>query len=94
MTANILHLSHTDIRVDSRILKQLKVLAALNKKIIGIGVNSSEMDEKVYSNEQLDIITLELLTKKINILPRFLRHVLNFFELINLTYVYCSCSLS
>jgi glycosyltransferase involved in cell wall biosynthesis len=81
MTANILHLSHTDIRVDSRILKQLKVLAALNKKIIGIGVNSSEMDEKVYSNQQLDIITLELLTKKINILPRFLRHVLNFFEL-------------
>lgn len=81
MSENIIHISHTDIRYDSRILKQLKVLTFLNRNIIGIGVHSAELTKTSYSDEDNKIITLELLTKRIKFLPRFLRHSLNFFEL-------------
>lgn len=81
MSENILHLSHTDIRHDSRILKQLKALSSLNKNTIGIGVNSIEIDKKNHTVEENTIITLKLITKGIKFLPRFLRHILNFLEL-------------
>ncbi len=81
MVETVLHLSHTDIRHDSRILKQLKALGSLNKNIVGIGVNSLELDKNVHSNDQIKIVTLELFTKKIKFLPRFFRHIFNFGEL-------------
>lgn len=81
MPNNIIHISHTDIRYDSRILKQIKVLSNLNKKVIAIGVNSNELDESVHTSNNYNIITLKLLTKKLNFLPRLLRHGFNFLEL-------------
>lgn len=81
MFDNILHLSHTDIRHDSRILKQLNALSVLNKNIIGVGVNSTEFENKNHVENQNFIETLNLISKKFKFLPRFLRHVLNFLEL-------------
>jgi glycosyltransferase involved in cell wall biosynthesis len=81
MPDSILHISHTDIRYDSRILKQMKALSVLNKTIIGIGVYSVEIDKKNLSTDQNTIITITLLTKGLKLVPRFFRHILNFFEL-------------
>lgn len=82
MSNILLHLSNTDIRYDSRILKELRALEVLNKYArVAIGV---ELDEGAsVSDETLraQIVTVRLFTKLFKVLPRVLRYSLNIIEL-------------
>ena len=79
---NILHLSHTDIRYDARIIKEMYALSNefSDSKIQGIGI---ELDEKNKVSElasELDIVSLNLKSKRIKFIPRAVRHLLTMFE--------------
>jgi len=82
----ILHISPTDIRYDSRILKELNALGALpNSTIMAFGIDDRE--DKTYDiNHQFNIKTFNLLSKKVTFLPRPVKLALNtieaFFKLI------------
>ena len=76
----ILHISPTDIRYDSRILKELKSISKLkNKEIIAYGVNDDEGHKYEISSISY-IRTFNLFTKKLKVLPRPLRYALNLTE--------------
>lgn len=82
--SNILHLSHTDIRIDSRILKEMNALVNIaNCKVIGIGfeLNEEEAPADNDSNNRLAIRTEVLLTRRWGLLPRSLLYAFNFLEL-------------
>lgn len=75
----ILHISHTDVRVDSRILKQMRGASANGYEVVGIGVQDVE---RVVDTSALDlnIITVKLRTKRLTFMPKLLRHLLVFLE--------------
>jgi glycosyltransferase involved in cell wall biosynthesis len=77
-----LHLSHTDIRTDSRILKEMIAISeCLSLKVMGIGL---ELDEGVPSSSKISdiaVITMRLWSRRIKYLPRMIRHILVFIEL-------------
>ncbi len=80
----LLHYSHTDIRSDPRILKEMQALAdALNYKVIGIGFELDEAKAPAINKEdsRFQIFTKVLVTRKWTLLPRSLRYICNFFEL-------------
>lgn len=78
----VLHLSHTDIRTDSRILKELNSLsetAAYN--IHAIGVSATDEAPPAKYNDSVQIQTLNLFSSKKKWNPRILRHSITLFEL-------------
>jgi len=80
---NILHLTHTDLRYDNRILKELEVLSEINRyKIIALGVKLNESasyaDRKIFA----DIFNLTFFSYKLNFLPR---PILYFFLLLEVS---------
>ena len=80
---NILHLSHTDIRTDSRILKEMNALAKTGNQfnVSGIGV---QMDEGSQVSEQVfnfEIFSIPLRSRRLKFLPDIIRHTLSMFEL-------------
>jgi glycosyltransferase involved in cell wall biosynthesis len=78
----ILHLSHTDIRYDSRILKELDSLERLDTyDLVGIGVSKIEGAPNQESDIKAKIITVDLVTKRLKFLPRALRYSINMIEL-------------
>lgn len=81
---NLLHLSHTDIRSDSRILKEMNALTSIsNCKVIGIGfeLNVAEAPADKDGNKRFEILTEVLLSRKWRLLPRSLLYAFNFFEM-------------
>lgn len=78
----LLHLSPTDIRYDSRILKELKALESIdNTKLMAFGIDDDEghqysIDSPIY------IRTFKLVTKKIKYLPRPIKYFVNLIEAI------------
>ncbi len=72
---NILHLTHTDINSDSRILKEMSSLANSNKEyeLYGIGIFR---DKNRYSStiDKLNIYSLKLKSRNINFFPTTLKH--------------------
>lgn len=78
----VIHLSHTDIKTDSRILKEMMAISDVpSLNVIGIGL---ELDEGVPSSSktsELNIITKRLWSRGVKFLPRMLRHFLVFIEL-------------
>ncbi len=79
----ILHLTHTDILSDSRILKEIKVLSG-NKDyfIYGLGVLSiSGLVRESMKNENVNINSLKIYSKKLNFLPSLIKHPIVFLEL-------------
>ncbi len=82
----ILHISPTDIRYDSRILKELEALKTLpNSTIMAFGIDCRE-GHAYDVNNQSNIKTFSLLSTKITFLPRPILYALNtieaFFKLI------------
>ena len=84
MKNKILHLSHTDINFDSRIIKEMVSLQKKfpNSEIQGIGIklDENEMLEKSDTTDSLEILTLSLYSKKMIYLPKPLRHIFTLFE--------------
>lgn len=78
----LMHISHTDIRVDSRILKEMQSLLSIPQcKVVGVGF---ELDEGVPVSTKVlnyEIFTFKLFTRSLRYLPRIIRHILNFIEL-------------
>lgn len=78
----VLHLTPTDVRYDSRILKELNSLKKLNcYEVIAFGIEENEGHQ--YRGEQSENIKVfKLLTKKLTLLPRPIRYFLNLVEAI------------
>jgi glycosyltransferase involved in cell wall biosynthesis len=74
----ILHLSHTDIRSDSRILKEMKSASDSGFKVSGIGLASKEKSIDVLS--ETSIISLEVFFRQVKFIPRGVRGVLIYLE--------------
>ena len=80
MKVKVLHISHTDIRYDSRIQKEILSLAKLNfLDISSIGIsNKNKYEKKII--KKITIFSLNLITKKVLHIKSFL-YTLNFIEL-------------
>jgi glycosyltransferase involved in cell wall biosynthesis len=78
----ILHLTHTDIESDSRILKEMGTLAAAGYRVSGLGVTLHEGSQKSPVAFNADISAIKLTSREWTFLPRTLRHVISLFELV------------
>ncbi len=80
---NVLHLTHTDINSDSRILKEMLAIAksSANYKVNGIGVNLDEEQHKTKKYNEIDIYSINLISRKWRFLPIMIRHILSLIEL-------------
>jgi len=79
---NVLHLTHTDIESDSRILKEMGALADAGYAVSGIGVVLDEGAQKTTVSFSADIMAINLLSRRLTFLPRTLRHIATLFELV------------
>lgn len=85
---NILHLSHTDIKKDNRILKEMLAVKAIkHAKIYGIGVELDETNVSHSTSLDKSISTLKLRSKKFKFLPKIFRYSLNLIELFVLSFL-------
>ena len=84
----ILHLSHTDIRTDSRILKEIH--GALNNgyEVYAIGIQDSERSPDINS-VGLKLFSLRLVGKKLTLMPKVIRHAIVFLELFMRMFLIC-----
>lgn len=80
---NILHLTHTDINSDSRILKEMNSIVNINSyiKVKGIGVSLDEETHKTKENDKLEIYSIKLKSRNWRFLPTILRHTCSLLEL-------------
>lgn len=82
MTKKILHLSHTDIRSDSRILKEMEAIKGIDGvQLSGLGVLLNESEAPPTAVRDMNIVAIPLYTRVFQWLPRPLRYALNFAEL-------------
>ncbi|MBM3428702.1 MAG: glycosyltransferase family 4 protein [Bacteroidetes bacterium] len=77
-----LHLTHTDIRSDSRILKEMASLVEAGFSVAGVGLEIDEGEKKSEVTFRGDVSLLRLASRSWLFLPRTLRHVISLFELI------------
>jgi glycosyltransferase involved in cell wall biosynthesis len=85
MAQCFLHLTHTDIRSDNRILKEMLSLrkSFSTQKVIGIGAELSEKSAPAHIEKgKIHIVTLTLLGNRLpSSTHRTVRHVINFLDL-------------
>ncbi len=77
----VLHLSHTDIKTDSRILKEMGVLANAGYKVSGLGIKLQEGAAESAIAFDAEIDTIKLYSRQFTALPRTVRHLLSLVEL-------------
>jgi glycosyltransferase involved in cell wall biosynthesis len=76
----ILHITPTDVRYDSRILKELSALKLLeNSEVRAFGIDDDE-GHKYETNERLEIQTFKVFSKQLKFIPRPIRYFLNLLE--------------
>lgn len=80
---NVLHISQTDIRYDSRILKEMISLknSDLNLNIYGIGAELENTSHKEASLEGLIVDTIKLKSREINFPFKFIRRTFSVIEI-------------
>ena len=76
----ILHLSHTDIRTDSRILKAIEVGISAGFCVSAVGLETPGSGVARDGTDSLDITTKRLGSRKLGVLPTGLRHALSLIE--------------
>lgn len=76
----ILHLTHTDILHDGRILKEIGALISSGYKVSGIGVISNEETKKSSVPFEQDITSIRLKSREMKLLPKTLRHFISLCE--------------
>lgn len=80
MKIKILHISHTDIRYDSRILKEMVSLSSVTDyEVIGYGIDDNKGLEYLPKFESV-IRTFKLKSKRLVYVPKPFRYVLIYFE--------------
>lgn len=79
----ILHITHTDIRFDNRIIKEITSLSNNPKNTVyGIGIVCDEGSALNKLNDiNAEIISLKLFIDNLNFLPKVLKHLFKFLEL-------------
>lgn len=83
----VLHLSQTDINSDSRILKELKALRRLGEqldldlKLYGLGVKRLIGNIEGEPVENVEVISINLLSKNIKFLPKSFVNIILVFEI-------------
>ncbi|PUE63751.1 glycosyltransferase [Arcobacter caeni] len=79
----ILHLTHTDILHDARILKEMQTITNSNRayNVHGIGVVLDEGSTATSDSEGIDVHAIILKSRAWKFLPTVLRHILTLFEL-------------
>lgn len=78
----IIHISPSDIRIDSRILKEMNAVSQINNfQVIGIGVENKEGIVN-FPETHLDVRTIKLNSRYIPYIPRILRHFITYIETI------------
>lgn len=78
----ILHLTHTDISSDSRIIKEMKALNDEGYQVSGLGITLEEEEHKSLLNFSGEVKSISLASRRMDFLPRTIRHTLSLFELI------------
>ncbi len=82
MTARALHISHTDIRSDSRILKEMAAIATMaNTEVIGIGVEDREGAPLAGQRHAFEVRSIRPFFRRLKTLPRLVYLGLSFIEL-------------
>ncbi|MCH7418398.1 glycosyltransferase [Pseudomonas mosselii] len=78
----ILHLTHTDIASDSRVLKEMGALVAAGYKVNGVGVALNEGAHQSSVQFESQIKSIKTISRKLLFLPRTLRHIASLIELV------------
>jgi glycosyltransferase involved in cell wall biosynthesis len=77
----ILHLSHTDIKYDSRILKEIDVGLNIGATVYGIGIQERFSDACITGKrKKLSIDSVPLMARRLEFAPNLVRHILSLFE--------------
>jgi glycosyltransferase involved in cell wall biosynthesis len=80
MKKKILFLSHTDIKYDSRIIKEMLVGYQSNFDVFGIGIASRKNLATSETTKNLDILSLKLNSRFLKKIPYFLRMIFSLIE--------------
>ncbi len=78
----VLHLTHTEIETDSRILKEMGSLVGAGYVVSGLGVAVEEGAQRSALNFAAETVSIILRSRKFTFLPRTLRHMASLIELI------------
>lgn len=77
----ILHLTHTDIRSDSRILKEMRSIADhMDCSVKGIGIERNDAANSDNDADGIELVSLSIRSRQLHWLPAFLRHVFTALE--------------
>ena len=76
----VLHLSHTDINYDGRILKEMNALVKMGSIVKGLGVSMSQGAENSAMKDSADITSINLQSRKLTFLPKVIMHCLSVVE--------------
>nr|QLL91154.1 glycosyltransferase [Plesiomonas shigelloides] len=79
MNKKILHLTHTDIRSDSRILKEMAAASSNGFSVCGIGIKLNEGTKDI-EEPGFEVVTLKIFSKKMRFLPKPIRHAFTLIE--------------
>lgn len=78
----VLHITHTNIENDSRILKEMSSLEFAGYKITGLGVFHDEASKRSEIPLRANLYNIRLASRKLVFLPKIARHTISVFELI------------
>lgn len=84
MAIDVLHVSHTDIRSDSRIIKEINCLSEAGYKVTALGVDFDEGGKTAFINKNIELKTISIASNKLRFsrwLPKIFVHVLIVLEL-------------
>ena len=82
MSLRVLHLTHTDLRYDNRILKEMQAISeGTNSRVCGIGVFLNENAAYSKQNFNAEIINLKLFSSKMHGFARWFSYTFLLFEL-------------
>lgn len=76
----ILHLSHTEIPYDSRIIKEIDAALSAGYDVASIGIKLNERPNSGNDNKRFNNTSLILYSKKFKYIPKIIRHILTFIE--------------
>jgi glycosyltransferase involved in cell wall biosynthesis len=80
---NCLHITHTDPRSDSRILKEIESLAEYSFNIFTVGIEPREnINTKTELQGDISFKTIKLFSRRLIFLPDLARHIISYFELL------------
>ena len=77
-----LHITHTDILTDSRILKEMSALVKESYHVKGLGIELEEGAAETNLDFEAEIHAVRLVSRRLTYLPRTVRHVISLCELL------------